>query len=95
MPTKMTTAEVADAGQRLGGWKADADTSIARTFTFPDHITAMGFVVRVAMAAEVMDHHPDMRIVYNRVEITLSTHDAGGVTEKDVALAVRINALAQ
>jgi 4a-hydroxytetrahydrobiopterin dehydratase len=53
----------------------------------------MGFVVRVAMAAEVMDHHPDLRVVYNKVEIVLNTHSAGGVSEKDFALAARIDGL--
>ena len=64
-----------------------------KTFTFADHITAMGFVVRLGMAAEVMDHHPDLHMVYNRVELTLNSHDAGGVTERDVDLARKADAL--
>jgi 4a-hydroxytetrahydrobiopterin dehydratase len=51
----------------------------------------MGFVTRVAMAAEVLDHHPDLRIVYNTVDIVLSSHDAGGVTDRDFALAKKID----
>ena len=93
MPTKHTPEQVSAALGSLDGWAAGDDV-IKKTFTFADHITAMGFVVRVAMAAEVMDHHPDLRIVYNRVEINLSSHDAGGVTDRDVALAARINGLA-
>jgi 4a-hydroxytetrahydrobiopterin dehydratase len=94
MATKLTESEIS---ARLGarpGWSALADRSIQRTFTFQDHITALGFVVRVGIVAEVLDHHPDLRIVYNRVEITLNTHDADGVTEKDFALAEKIDGLA-
>ena len=92
MPTKFTTAEIVSALKGIDGWAAEGET-IARTFKFSDHIAATGFVVRVAMTAEVMDHHPDLRIVYNTVDIRLSSHDAGGVTERDIALATRINAL--
>jgi 4a-hydroxytetrahydrobiopterin dehydratase len=93
VPQKFTPAEIAEALAGLPGWAAGGD-ALVRTFTFADHITAMGFVVRVAMAAEVMDHHPEMRIVYSAVEIRLWSHDAGGVTKRDVRLAAKINALA-
>ncbi len=93
MPQKLSPAKVKAALADLPGWTAGEDV-ITRTFTFTNHITAMGFVVRVAMAAEVMDHHPDLRIVYNRVEIRLNSHDAGGVTERDTALAAKCNELA-
>jgi len=76
----------------LPGWTADGD-SITRTYKFRDHIEAMGFVVRVAMTAETLNHHPDLRIVYNTVELRLSSHDAGGVTARDGELARKINAL--
>jgi 4a-hydroxytetrahydrobiopterin dehydratase len=91
MPTKMTADQVAAGVRALAGWAADSDASIKRTFKFKDHITAMGFVTRVAMAAEVLDHHPDLRIVYNTVDIVLSSHDAGGVTDRDFALAKKID----
>ena len=65
-------------------------TSLRKSYTFADHITAMGFVNRVALCAEAMDHHPDLRIVYNKVDIILSTHDAGGVTANDLELAHKI-----
>ena len=94
MPAKLSAAEVARRLSALPGWSANGEAAIRRAFKFAGHIEAVGFVVRVAMAAEVMDHHPDLRIVYNNVEIVLSTHSAGGVTEKDFALAERIDALA-
>ena len=61
--------------------------AIARKFTFADFNQAFGFMARVALVAEKMDHHPEWSNVYRTVEVTLSTHDAGGVTEKDIGLA--------
>ncbi|GAB4335778.1 MAG: 4a-hydroxytetrahydrobiopterin dehydratase [Dehalococcoidia bacterium] len=90
MAELLTPEQVAEALASLPGWKASGNSAISKTFTLGDHITAMGFVTRVAMAAEVMNHHPDLRIVYSRVDITLNTHDAGGVTERDIELARRI-----
>ena len=92
MPGKLTPAELADAVSSLGDWEVSGD-AITRTLSFPGHIEAVGFVVRVAMAAEVMDHHPDLRIVYNRVDLRLNSHDVGGVTDRDIRLATRINEL--
>jgi 4a-hydroxytetrahydrobiopterin dehydratase len=94
MAQKFSADQISAALGGLPGWSAAGD-SIKRQFKFADHITAMGFVVRVAMAAEVMNHHPDLRIVYNTVDITLNSHDAGGVTGRDIELAGKINALAQ
>ncbi len=91
MSTSMTAVEVTKQLADLGGWKADSNKSLSRELKFKDHLEAMGFVVRVAMAAEVLDHHPDLRIVYNQVSLVLSTHDTGGVTAKDFELARRIN----
>lgn len=72
----------------LAGWrKVDGRQAIARTFTFKDFNAAFGFMARVALAAERADHHPEWTNVYNRVDVTLATHDAGGVTGKDIALA--------
>ncbi len=93
MPDKYAPARLKEAVADLQGWTAGEDV-ITRTITFKDHIAAMGFVTKVAMAAEVADHHPDLRIVYNRVEIRLNSHDAGGVTDRDIALAAKINDLA-
>lgn len=93
MPAKFTSQQIEEALGGLPGWRGEGD-SLRKTFTFADHITAMGFVVRVAMAAEVMNHHPDLRIVYNRVDLVLSSHDAGGVTQRDADLAKKADALA-
>jgi 4a-hydroxytetrahydrobiopterin dehydratase len=87
----MTPDQIATGLKDLSGWTGDGDKSLKRSFKFKDHITAMGFVVRVAMAAEKMDHHPDLRIVYNTVDIVLNSHDAGGVTDRDFALAKKID----
>jgi len=61
--------------------------AIARLFQFKDFNRAFGFMARVALLAEKLDHHPEWFNVYNRIEVTLSTHDAGGVTEKDLEIA--------
>jgi 4a-hydroxytetrahydrobiopterin dehydratase len=68
--------------------------AIARTFTFPDFAAAMRFVNAVARAAEKAEHHPDIDIRWNKVTLALTTHDAGGLTEKDFELARRIDRLA-
>jgi 4a-hydroxytetrahydrobiopterin dehydratase len=74
---------------KLGGWaKAQGEReAITRTFRFADFNTAFGFMTRVAIRAEQLDHHPEWFNVYSRVEVVLTTHDADGVTELDVALA--------
>ncbi len=90
MPERLSVAQVEDALAALSGWSADGDEAIRKTFRLDDHITAMGFVNRVAMAAEVMNHHPELSIVYSTVVIRLSTHDAGGVTALDIELAGKI-----
>jgi len=75
-----------------GKWKLAADKkSIHQSFKFKDFGEAWSFMTRVALLAEKMDHHPEWSNVYNKVEITLSTHDSGGVTEKDVQLATEID----
>ena len=78
-----------DALEKLPDWSdtpGDRD-EIARTFLFADFNQAFAFMTRVALKAEVLDHHPEWRNVYNRVEVVLTTHDAGGVTALDVDLA--------
>ncbi len=78
----------------LGGWTlVEGRDAIAKTFKFKDFNAAFGFMTRVALLAEKADHHPEWFNVYNRVEITLSTHDAGGLTRRDVALAKAIDEL--
>jgi 4a-hydroxytetrahydrobiopterin dehydratase len=73
MATKMTASEIGTALKNVAGWQADGESSIAKAFKFGDHIEAMGFVNRVALAAEKMDHHPELTIVYNNVSIRLNT----------------------
>lgn len=73
---------------QLSGWAAvDGRDAIAKSYKFKDFNAAFGFMARVALHADKHDHHPEWFNVYNRVDVTLSTHDAGGVTAKDVALA--------
>jgi 4a-hydroxytetrahydrobiopterin dehydratase len=76
---------------RLPGWER-AGNAIRRTWTFADFKGSMAFVNRVAGLAEEMDHHPDIDIRYSRVTLVLSTHDAGGLTARDFALAEKIGA---
>lgn len=80
----------------LSGWsEVSGRAAISRTFTFKDFNEAFGFMTRVALVAEKADHHPEWRNVYKTVEVVLSTHDAGGVTAKDVALAEAMNKIAK
>jgi 4a-hydroxytetrahydrobiopterin dehydratase len=80
---------------KLGGWSdVTGRDAIARKFVFKDFNQAFGFMTRAALVAEKMDHHPEWFNVYKTVEVTLSTHDAGGVTELDVKLAEAMNKLA-
>ena len=84
----MTADEIKAACGELGGWEADLEApSIGREYQFPTFPAAVRFVDFVAELAEAADHHPDIDIRYNRVRLSLSTHSAGGVTDKDFALA--------
>src|SRR5271157_411898 len=79
----------------LPGWAEVAGReAIAKTFTFKDFNEAFGFMARVALVAEKNDHHPEWRNVYRTVEVVLATHDAGGVTARDIELARAMNAIA-
>ncbi len=81
--------------KELTGWsELTGREAITRTFTFKDFNEAFGFMARVAVVAEKSDHHPEWRNVYNTVEVVLATHDAGGVTEQDIALAREMDAIA-
>lgn len=81
---------------RLDGWRAvENRDAITKEFRFKNFNAAFGFMAKVALHAEKHDHHPEWTNVYNRVAITLATHDAGGVTDKDVALAHFIDEAAQ
>src|SRR5881275_334320 len=79
----------------LAGWKeASGREAIERTFVFKDFNEAFGFMSRAALVAEKSDHHPEWRNVYKTVEVVPATHDAGGVTQRDVELAKAMNAIA-
>jgi 4a-hydroxytetrahydrobiopterin dehydratase len=92
---KLNDEERERALAALPGWNwAEARGGIARTFRFKDFSAAFGFMTRVALAAEQADHHPEWSNVWNRVDILLTTHSAGGLTGKDIDLAKRIEALA-
>ena len=81
---------------RLAGWgEAPGRDAISKSFRFKDFSTAFGFMARVALKAEQMDHHPEWFNVYSRVDVVLTTHDAGGVTNKDVELAGFMDSLAE
>lgn len=80
---------------KLDGWSEVKDRdAISRKFVFRDFNEAFGFMARAALVAEKLDHHPEWFNVYKTVDVTLSTHDAGGVTERDIRLAEAMNKLA-
>ncbi len=82
--------------KELAGWReVDGRDAITRVFTFKDFNEAFGFIARAALVAEKSDHHPEWRNVYKTVEVVLTTHDADGVTEKDVDLAKAMDAIAR
>ncbi len=92
---KLDDAAVTEALAGLDGWQRMPDReAITRTFTFRNFSEAFGFMARCALAAEKLDHHPEWSNVYKTVEVTLSTHDAGGLTELDFELARRMDRIA-
>ena len=88
----LATAEVEAGMADLPAWSLQGDR-IAREFVFADFVQAFGFMSSVALLAERANHHPEWRNVYNRVSIELTTHDAGGLTRRDLELAGEIDAL--
>ena len=87
--------DVAAAIAELDGWSGvDGREAISRSFRFSDFNAAFAFMARVAMKAERMDHHPEWFNVYNRVDVTLATHDAGGITALDLEMARFMNRIA-
>ena len=95
MARKLDPAARGDALAALDGWNdVEGRDAICRSFEFKDFNAAFGFMARCAMMAEKMDHHPEWFNVYNKVEVTLATHDAGGVTELDIRLATFMNEIA-
>ena len=96
MTEKLSTAERdANLSPLLGnGWSLEAERdAITKTFKFKNFIEAFGWMTQAAMWAETLNHHPEWRNVYNRVTVTLTTHDADGLTDLDIALASRMDRL--
>lgn len=91
---RLDDAEIGRRLRDLPGWERDGD-AIVRTFRTENFPDAIAFVVRLAHAAEKAFHHPELSNVYNRVEVRLTTHDAGGVTTKDLDLAEDVDAAAE
>ena len=90
-----STGEQALAGIARGGWElAEGRDAIRKTYKFGNFVEAFGWMTRAALWAEKWNHHPEWSNVYNRVEVTLITHDCGGLSEKDVKLARKMDALA-
>lgn len=93
--TKLTPEEINSALSDLSGWQdAPADSAIHKVFKFKDFAGAWSFMSACALMAEKMDHHPDWSNVYNKVDVKLTTHDAGGVTDRDIRLARYMNEIA-
>ncbi|MEY2883565.1 MAG: hypothetical protein RL490_1289 [Pseudomonadota bacterium] len=91
MIEKLDDAAIADALATVPGWTRN-DDGIERRYVFGDFAAAFGFMARVALLAEKADHHPEWSNVYNRVDIRLTTHDAGGLSSRDFSLARAIDA---
>ena len=90
---KLTPEEIKAKLAELAGWQITGE-QLVREFKFRDFQAAFGFMASVALAAEKMGHHPDWSNSYNRVTVSLSTHSAGGLTDKDFDLAAHINRIA-
>jgi 4a-hydroxytetrahydrobiopterin dehydratase len=86
----LSVGEIEQALPLIGGWRL-AGSALAKDYRFPGFKEAMIFVNKVATAAETANHHPDIDIRYNEVHLTLTSHDAGGITQRDVDLARAIN----
>ena len=95
MSDKLTGEDRRTALAELAGWSAVAGhDAIAKTYRFADFNAAFGFMTRVALVAEKLDHHPEWFNVYNRVDVTLTSHDVAGLSRRDIAMAKAIDAIA-
>jgi 4a-hydroxytetrahydrobiopterin dehydratase len=90
---KLTDAEIQSALEKLSGWSVVAG-KLHRDYKFADFVHAFGFMATSAIAIEAMNHHPEWSNVWNRVTVDLTTHDSGGITELDVKLAGKLEAIA-
>lgn len=93
MAEKLNEDQIKTKLSNLSGWELE-DNTLHKVFQFDDFVSAFGFMSQAALHAEKMNHHPDWSNVYNKVEVNLSTHDAGGITEKDFKLASAMDRLA-
>ena len=93
MSNVLSASEVDQALQKLPGWNLHGKT-IERVFQFGNFLEAMDFVNKIAVAAEASNHHPDIAISYNKVTLALISHDAGGITQRDIRMAGKINEVA-
>ncbi len=93
MAEKLSEAQVSERIKGLDGW-SEINGAIQRTYQFKDFVTSMEFVGKAAQLAEERQHHPDILIRYNKVTLTLSTHDVGGITEKDFEYAKTVDGMA-
>ncbi len=91
---KLSDSELKTALDALPGWSVISG-KLHRHFKFPDFVHAFGFMAASALAIEKMDHHPEWSNVYNRVTVDLETHDSGGITAKDTALAAILDSIAR
>lgn len=92
MAGKLSGTERKNALATLNGWRElDDRDAIQKTFQFTNFTEAFGFMTQIALKAEKMDHHPEWFNVYNRVEVTLATHEVGGLSDKDIKLAILID----
>ncbi len=93
-PAKLDDGAVTAWVAKHAGWERVGEGAIAKRFTFPDFGAALGFVVRVGCLAEKKDHHPDVELGWGRARVLWSTHDAGGVTQRDLDAAETVDGLA-
>jgi len=93
MSSVLSEGEIQQALQKLPGWSRNGNT-IERTFQFGNFVQAMDFVNQIAEAAETLNHHPDIYISYGKVTLALVSHDSGGVTQRDIRMAGKINEIA-
>lgn len=89
---KLSPQAIAAALTQLDGWRLE-NGKLHRQFRFPDFVAAFGFMTQVALVAEQLGHHPEWSNVYNRLRIELTTHDAGGISQRDIDFASRVNTL--
>lgn len=98
-PTRLTTEQISELDASLEGWRVVAlgngESAVSRDFTFASFVEAFGFMTSVALLAEKRNHHPEWSNVYSRVSIALTTHDVGGLSTLDVAVATEISNIAK